>query len=149
MNQPWEFVASDFFFLFRWVQKHPTVPVWRGDHARLGGGPPQRRHHRGAAQSGGGRAHHLPGQRSKTRGRVVRSRDLALTELDCVCVCVCVCSRSSRCTGSVFRPSWRAGSTECWHKASPSHWWTCTTTAFLRSVWRADAPIKAHFKEPF
>lgn len=41
--------------------------------------------------------------RGQRQEAVVRSRDLALTELDCVCVCLCF--RSSRCTGSVFRPS--------------------------------------------
>lgn len=68
----------------------------------------------------------------------ISSGDLILTELKRVCLC----SHSSRCTGSVFLPSWKGGSTGCWHKALLSHWCKCTTTVCLRSVcWRADAPL--------
>lgn len=146
MNQRWEFVASDFFFssgeskntqLFQYGEE--TMHAW--EEGRLSDDIIAEQRKVEAAEL---IIFQVRGQRQEA---VVRSRDLALTELDCVCVCLCF--RSSRCTGSVFRPSWRAGSTECWHKASPSHWCTCTTTAFLRSVWRADAPIKVHFKEPF
>lgn len=87
MNQRWEFVASDFFFssgeskntqLFQYGEE--TMHAW--EEGRLSDDIVAEQRKVEAAEL---IIFQVRGQRQEA---VVQSRDLALTELDCVCVCV-------------------------------------------------------------